>query len=160
MAQFSANLRVGAESVTITTDSQDEYHKLVSLYREMDARVTKDAVFRVRKGDDYDYVEFYSPSLKAAKKISSSTKTEALLKDAPYAVYGKTPWIRFIYGKDGKSTSLVMWDGYIPDDIKELGFTESRVWYMGHFEDQGKTLVKDHDTFAMNQKQLEDHLRK
>ena len=156
MTTLEAKIPVGTERIIVKSDDQEEFHKLVHLYREMSRNVEHDAYIRVRKQDDYTYPEFYSPSLKAAKKVSSATKANRLVGDAPYYIGFQTPWVRFIRNKEGGMTQLLMFD-YITDELREKGFTDYRVWYMGHTED-GEP-VKDNDDFSMTTTELKDYLR-
>jgi hypothetical protein len=157
---FETVVSVGAEKIKVTHEDQKEFLKVVHSLHEMDQRVTADAIIRYRKpNDEYDQFEFYSPYLRAAKKISEFTRQKAAVKDAPLLIKYDTPWVRFEWDEKKGSQQLVMWD-YVPKNIAEAGFTERMTWYRGHYDDKAESWVLDDPKWSESQADREAREKK
>lgn len=129
MGQIQQVITIGAEKLIVSADSLADLVETVQDMRLMSYRVRywngtrqiEDAVFRMRKNDGGEFLEMYSPSLKASKMVSKKL-------DKPDELYigADTPWIR--YDKETETTE-VRFD-VLTDQIAALGWTEED---MGRF---------------------------
>lgn len=162
MAVFKTEVSVGAGYIGIESDDYEEFLTLKYLHEEMDRHLnSEDAVPRVRKRPDakgkmFTYFEYYSPSLKASKKISKTD--DPLTEKFPYLIMFSTPWIRFIRLPDGTSKQFLLFNN-LTKELREAGFTEADKWYEGEMED-GKFAKRTSDAKPLTPDQLDSLLKK
>ena len=134
---IGTTVQVGAESVSIAFDDPLKTAKVASELRKMSRRVTPDAVFQHRKTSagrkEYEYLEFYSPSLKAKKQTSKGDPAD--VEEFPYFISHSAPWIKVIAKDKAKKCGYafaIMFDW--PETASEHGL-QPNVWYAAEYMD-------------------------
>lgn len=137
------SVRVGQETFEIERGdgSLMDYARGLSNLRDMGNRVTRDSYLRHRSVDDTDFLEMYSPKLKAAKKVS--TEERPTDRDFPHYIGSATPWIHVrrtpASAGGGGYQEYVMFD--FDWQAEKAGFEKGRVFYPVERQKQGKQTV-------------------
>lgn len=115
-------VQIGAEKLIVSGDTLQEVIETAGEFRLMNYRLfgADDATFRLRKNDGGDFLEMYSPSLRASKMVSKR------IEDGSLYIGADTPFLRYqkseTEGEEG--TNFVRFD-VLTDQIRELGWTEA-----------------------------------
>lgn len=136
-------VNVGSERMIVSAPTLAELLPKVSDLRLLNYRLGRDgqdATFRYRKNDGGDFVEMWSPSLKASLAVSKEMDT------SEFYIGRTTPWVRYEKATD---TMYVRYNG-MDDDVKSLGWTEDDIGKFVKAEKcktKGKTGVRRYWTF-------------
>ncbi len=118
-------VKVGASQIIVTGATFEDAAQVAQVvWQEIAQRLPPDALVRVRTPKSDRQYEYYSPGLKAARKVSKSKAENAAHPDFPEYIGVFTPWVRAVYQKGLE----VMFDN-VNEAAIAVGFEEPLRWY-------------------------------
>ena len=120
----------GASTIIVSGSDFEEAAQLAQVvYKEISCHLPNDAVIRARRPkDDWQY-EYYSPILKAARKLSKSKAVNAAHPKFAHYIGYATPWVRITYAENDVRQFHCMFDN-LDDQAIASGFEQPLRWYL------------------------------
>jgi len=140
---LSKLIRIGREEIHVQGESLADLIQRSKFFLEISRRCgEEDAYFTYRENEGGEFIELYSPGLRAKKKLSKYRDQKIPYPGVDYFFSASAPWVR--WDKEKKvnvvlfnDSNAINYDGDLPEEVENEGFVKGE-WAEAEYVQQGK----------------------